>query len=177
MNKPIRIQRKRTKTALKTNKKQQRREYVKKWLKSESRPKAKCHLDRPHRARGMCNACYDKWLYKNSEKYKNQRLKSAKNWALKNPTKKKYCDNSARLLRRYGITVNEFEDMKFKQNNSCLICGKKTALAIDHCHETGKVRGLLCFPCNGTLGILERIIRNDRWIIKAKNYLGGNSAS
>ena len=56
-----------------------------------------------------------------------------------------------RLKHRYGITINDFDRMLKKQNGVCAICGKppkNRRLDIDHCHKTGKVRGLLCHRCN-----------------------------
>src|SRR5262249_5892336 len=61
----------------------------------------------------------------------------------------------ASLLKRYGMTPLEYELRLARQNGACAIC-KKTPkqrwLCIDHCHQTGKVRGLLCTPCNAALG-------------------------
>jgi hypothetical protein len=61
----------------------------------------------------------------------------------------------------YGITLEQYNSMLEKQNNVCKICtqpeqmlhkGKPKRLSIDHDHNTGKVRGLLCQRCNTTLG-------------------------
>lgn len=54
---------------------------------------------------------------------------------------------------RYGISPDEMRQMHERQNGCCAICGTpeaelKRRLCIDHDHETGKVRGLLCDPCN-----------------------------
>lgn len=59
---------------------------------------------------------------------------------------------------KYGITVKDYFAMRDAQNNVCKIClkpqlGKR--LAIDHCHVTGRVRGLLCDGCNGGLGLFR----------------------
>ena len=63
---------------------------------------------------------------------------------------------NARLKARYGITLETYNDMLFEQDGVCKICkGKnnsKQSLAVDHCHKTGKIRGLLCSPCNIMLG-------------------------
>lgn len=64
-----------------------------------------------------------------------------------------------RLKRNYGITSLEYDELLSQQDNSCAICqnsaidnGKR--LAVDHCHVTGKVRGLLCHKCNNAIGLL-----------------------
>ena len=64
-------------------------------------------------------------------------------------------------LRLYGITPSEYEALAVLQDGLCAIChepetmtyrGKRKALSIDHDHETGKVRGLLCAACNFAIG-------------------------
>lgn len=61
--------------------------------------------------------------------------------------------------RKYGITTKEYESMLTKQDNKCNICKRSARperrLAVDHCHVTGKVRGLLCQKCNMSLGLLK----------------------
>ena len=61
------------------------------------------------------------------------------------------------LKRRYGITLEYYNELLEKQDYVCAICGRtaagnKTSLFVDHCHKTGKVRGLLCLDCNTSLG-------------------------
>jgi hypothetical protein len=61
------------------------------------------------------------------------------------------------LQWRYGITLEEYEKLLEKQGGGCALCGKakkKKPLHVDHCHKTGKVRGLLCPPCNRAVGVL-----------------------
>ena len=63
---------------------------------------------------------------------------------------------------KYGITVEQYNEMLEKQNGVCAICfkeethksrsGNVVPLAVDHSHETGAVRGLLCHACNVSLG-------------------------
>jgi recombination endonuclease VII len=65
-------------------------------------------------------------------------------------------------LKRYGISIADYEAMLAKQGGRCAICqadkaGKKGQFfAVDHCHKTAAVRGLLCVNCNVHLGWLER---------------------
>lgn len=63
--------------------------------------------------------------------------------------------------KRYGLTAEEFRAILASQDGKCAICAKPledTAgkRAVDHDHQTGAVRGLLCVPCNGSLGWFER---------------------
>ena len=62
------------------------------------------------------------------------------------------------IRRQYGITLAEYEQMLRDQDNKCAICGNEDEvegrrLAIDHCHDSGNVRGLLCGKCNRGLGL------------------------
>jgi hypothetical protein len=67
------------------------------------------------------------------------------------------------LKRSYSLTLEEYEARFAEQKGLCLICGnpetmirhgKLVRLAVDHCHRTGVVRGLLCSNCNRALGLL-----------------------
>jgi Recombination endonuclease VII len=60
-------------------------------------------------------------------------------------------------LKRYGISVAEYDALLAKQGGVCAICRKrsKRRLCVDHCHLTGTVRGLLCDRCNLGLGYLK----------------------
>jgi len=75
----------------------------------------------------------------------------------------KDCTALALIKLRYGITSNEFHALRLQQSGKCAICecdlglgeqsvSRKQTVAVDHCHETGKVRGLLCNCCNAGLG-------------------------
>lgn len=66
--------------------------------------------------------------------------------------------------RRFGITRHEYAELFHRQNGVCAICakpetatrnGKVKALAVDHNHTTGKIRGLLCSDCNTGIGKLK----------------------
>lgn len=65
-----------------------------------------------------------------------------------------------RLKRMYGIDLDIYNSMLESQNYKCLICFKNQfeeprKFTVDHCHTTGKVRGLLCNSCNRALGIFS----------------------
>ena len=73
---------------------------------------------------------------------------------------------------RYGLTFNQYMDMRALQNDCCKICGLKSAwLNIDHCHKSGKVRGLLCHNCNVGLGNFKD---NTTFMQNAIHYLQEN---
>lgn len=60
-----------------------------------------------------------------------------------------------KIRSKYGINKNEWEELLTDSVEVCHACGEKATdrcLHIDHCHETGKVRGLLCHGCNIALG-------------------------
>jgi Recombination endonuclease VII len=59
------------------------------------------------------------------------------------------------LNLRYGIGEEDVQRMLEEQNGLCAVCERQPAEHVDHCHETKKVRGLLCFNCNGALGRFE----------------------
>jgi hypothetical protein len=56
------------------------------------------------------------------------------------------------LMHRYGIGADEFDDLVRRQGGVCAICGRADPEHVDHDHDTGDVRGILCFNCNGGLG-------------------------
>ena len=77
---------------------------------------------------------------------------------------------------KFGITAEEFKSIFEKQEGCCAICGRhqlefKKALAVDHCHKTGKIRGLLCTNCNQGLG---HFMDNSELLLKAAEYLKDN---
>jgi hypothetical protein len=64
-------------------------------------------------------------------------------------------------LKRYGITLADYDQMLKRQKGVCAICKKpethsrQRRLSVDHNHETGEVRGLLCARCNRALGMFN----------------------
>ena len=64
------------------------------------------------------------------------------------------------LLKKFNIDIETYNKMLSEQNNSCFICNVKfdndsKKFAVDHCHETNNIRGLLCQNCNTGLGFFR----------------------
>lgn len=72
------------------------------------------------------------------------------------------------LKYHYGITKEELAAMLEKQNDVCAICFKASKLCIDHCHSSGKFRGLLCQTCNKGIGLFKD---NIEFLENAAKYL------
>lgn len=98
---------------------------------------------------------YQKRYYRENEEYRNRARERA---------------FASHLQRTYGLSVADFERMLAKCEGVCEICGGppgRNRLDIDHCHISGKVRGLLCNVCNTRLAWLE----DTEWVAKAQDYL------
>lgn len=117
---------------------------------------------RPSRPCGMSPQCKEcernrKAKYAREWRAKNQELNRMRDreWRAKNPDRVR----SMNFKKAYGIDNARYEEMLDAQDYSCAICSVKhsdksreTRLNIDHCHTTGRIRGLLCAPCNKGLG-------------------------
>jgi len=91
-----------------------------------------------------------------------ERLEYARGWRAKNPGQHR----RSHLMRSYGITVEQFDEMRRKQKFKCAICKKRKPLVVDHCHRFKKVRGLLCSTCNAGIGHLKDCTKTMRSAIK-----------
>ncbi len=111
--------------------------------------------------------------------YYRTHKKEARERAVKNGSTVSTYMRAQNLKRNYGLTVEQFEIMLGEQGGCCLICktpedsidprtGKTRNLAVDHCHTTGKVRGLLCAGCNNGLGCFKD---DTNRIVAALEYL------
>lgn len=132
----------------------------------------------------QCKACTKNYYNKNKEKIlEKARIRSLDRYYNKggrldlqqNPEKYK----EQRLKYKFDISLKEYEELKHSQNNCCAICKNKETsidsrtgsirdLAVDHCHITNKIRGLLCGNCNKALGLFKD---NIEYIKKAILYL------
>lgn len=123
---------------------------------------------------------YESEFYKNrskpsglSDACKNCAKKTTKNWYWEDIDRSKLSNKKASLKRNYDLSLEDYNIMFNEHDNVCAICGGTNKsgrpLCIDHDHETGKIRGLLCINCNKNLGVLE----NEFFVSKALNYLRG----
>jgi len=82
------------------------------------------------------------------------------------------------LKNMYGISLFEYKQVETRQNGVCAICQKICAsgrkLAVDHCHATGRFRGLLCGKCNQGIGLLQE---SSELMKRAINYLKSKYAT
>jgi Recombination endonuclease VII len=109
---------------------------------------------KPHLARGYCHAHYmNDWYRRSPEGREKNRARMAR--------VPKDVSRSRQLKHYYGVDGAWYAEQLLKQNGVCKIChkpenktikGKVLRLAVDHCHDTGKVRGLLCQACNRGIG-------------------------
>lgn len=139
-----------------------------------------CNIDKPR------TDFYAKSVTESTKKgyCKECKRAQAKAWKLANPernkeTNKKWNDNNfskkrySLLKKNYGITPEEYQVMFDAQSGCCQICQKHQSefdrrLAVDHNHETGKVRALLCLGCNKMLGLAKD---NPELLLRAIEYL------
>jgi len=104
--------------------------------------------------------------YKKNNKEKHNKL-NRKYRAVGKPWYKEYL--LRKRLKRYGLTKEQYVELLVLQNFRCKICLKKADnLRIDHDHESGKVRGLLCNACNLALGLFRD---NTQVLNDAKKYI------
>ena len=130
-----------------------------------------CHPDRPSAACGRCRPCYNRDFHlarfprpsfhpeARKSKYDPSRCVDCYREQVAAPNRIRRISGPARRAERlrllYGLTPEDFEAMVATQGGRCAICGRisDARLHIDHDHETGAVRGLLCADCNGGVGL------------------------
>ena len=107
------------------------------------------------------------WRINNREK----RREAKRLWRINNPEKARE-QSYRKKLAKFGLTFEQYQERLKQQKGVCALCGKENSngqrLAVDHNHETGKIRGLLCLVCNVALSRLEK---DRNWAKKAVEYL------
>lgn len=135
-----------------------------------------CHPDRPYYGNSLCRQCYSKaWQQANKDKrhkwyldHREEQLDKSRERYRKNPKAKlRYCkeyrekyphkQRDQQLKRLYGITLEQYNMFVAQQDNTCKLCGMQPIKkpVVDHCHKTGKIRGVICQGCNILLGFFE----------------------
>ena len=151
------------------------------------KPETDFHRDRTRVNRfgrsNYCSACQtDRKREKRKDpKYAARERARSKKWRETNPKRAARSIRCATLRKKYGISADEYDQLLAEQGGVCKICGadnpqikvpgKRTKnLYVDHDHKSGKIRGLLCQPCNTVLGRM-----NDDPILlrRAAKYLEG----
>lgn len=137
-------------------------------LKSYYKHKEECNK-KSHEYRksnkDKCEELNRQWRLANTEYIKEY----SKEYSIKNKDKISAYNKKTRLHQRvrfYGLTVEEYNIMYTSQNGNCVICGKHKKLEIEHNHQTGKVRGLVCHKCNVVIGMCEEDITILQNVIK-----------
>jgi hypothetical protein len=113
-------------------------------LRAYARAWATAHPERRHKKQRQ-------YYKKNAAKFRAH----AREWQRNNPDRRK----DSYLKRRFGITLVQFELMLADQDGACAGCrrpfSENLRAAVDHCHDTGVVRGLLCALCNHAVGLVH----------------------
>lgn len=97
-----------------------------------------CGNTKPQPGRVHCGACAER-----------ARERTGRTRHKENPTRRA----ERRRRSEYGLSGEDYARMVTEQGGNCAICGAAGNLVIDHCHATGRVRGLLCNNCNAGLGM------------------------
>jgi hypothetical protein len=102
-----------------------------------------------HNNGGVRHRCRDcERVVRSSEDAKQRQREATARWRKAHPEDNKKSSKNTKLKQAYGISLSDYQAMVEKQKGKCAICGDKVALHVDHDHETGKVRELLCCHCN-----------------------------
>ena len=132
------------------------REASKRWKKSEAGKKA---AQRRHKKKYVPS---DRVLKTPEEKAETKRVRERLYYARTRERRQEMWNARMSHLKRYGLTREQYEAMLAAQHGGCAVCGgtngssrNRKLLCVDHCHHTGKVRGLLCDNCNRGIGALK----------------------
>lgn len=119
----------------------------------------------------------DKFLARNKAYYEQNKDRfyiNNRNYYLNNLGRVRKYNRNSYLSRTHKLTLEEFEALLSQQGNVCAICGTDTpgggraVFSVDHDHETGQIRGLLCHGCNVGLG---HFLDDPQLLLKAADYL------
>ena len=113
--------------------------------------RARRHRENPEPARERARAWHEVPENRERTKANHERYKADGRKAISN--------RRSHLKRKYGITLEEYDQKLAEQGGVCAVCGREPrpdiSLHVDHSHTTAKLRGLLCFPCNVAIGLIR----------------------
>lgn len=128
---------------------------------------ASCSREKSHKAKGLCASCYNKSL-RLDPGTREARNRVKRNWYHKNKDRLKTHFRDRHFKQKYDLSLSEVQALSEKQGGACAICNViVNRLVVDHNHETGAVRSMLCNRCNTALSGVEDKI----WLEKALKYL------
>lgn len=119
------------------------------------------------------------WIAKRraeSEEYRERCRVYSRAYAIAHREERRAYRRKRHLREEYNLTIQEFADMLLAQEGKCAMCGilmdpptrttkDSIMVTVDHCHETGRVRGLLCHQCNFGLGIFKDSLARLRFAV------------
>lgn len=153
------------------------------YCKSCQKQKDKARKERDpgaHRARDAERT--KRWRLNNNERYRALKKDNRENQKQKNAPRIALMERCHRIKMKYGLTKDNYDRLLLDQDGKCRICKKSDGgyLHIDHCHDTGKIRGLLCQRCNIGLGQFRNSVENlqnaIRYLSASLNEGHGNAA-
>jgi len=105
----------------------------------------------------LCHACGARDRRKRDPAFAERDRKRSAAWIKAHPKYRSESRHKWNLVNFYGITPQRYDEMALSQNGQCAICSctPTRRLGVDHDHETGAVRGLLCSSCNFAIGLLK----------------------
>lgn len=110
--------------------------------------------------KGQCLTCQRTYQRNYQSRNKEKSKAVAKEWAASHPENIRLA-GLKHECKQLGLTLPQYRALEIFQNHQCAVCknpqscGGKSRLCIDHCHVTGKTRGLLCDRCNKMLGFSQ----------------------
>lgn len=144
--------------------------YGRAWRKGELQTvsRATCHPERLTQARGLCSSCYGVRWRSSTPKRREHFDTYSKEWNARKLEEDPLYFSKRDWRRKYKLSAEGYERLYESQRGCCAICDEwQKVLQVDHCHETERVRGLLCGGCNRAIGILnhdpERLARAARY--------------
>lgn len=119
-----------------------------------------------------CVYCVSEYHQQYYVKNKNAIKVKTSEWHTNNKEKYKQSRKIGKLQSRYGISIDTYNTILVAQKGLCAICkfppNEEENLCVDHCHETNKIRGLLCKPCNLLIGNANNDVAR---LLSAVHYL------